>query len=159
MNDYWKTSIRNWSEYRYFTELLKLEWKNINTEVSPYVEIFPNKNGYYMAYCSKKASYTAWHYVTAKLSDYRHKKKVEDPLLSYIWKQINRINSRKEYCITKYHDIPEEILKYFDQDREGLLELYKEYFKNEDWLPQVACGIHYGLPDLWGSSFLENKEE
>lgn len=159
MNDYWKTSIRNGYEYNYFINLLRMEWKDINTKVSPYVEVFPDKKGEYVAYCSKKASFSDWHYVTAKLSAYRHKKKVEDPLLSYIWKQINRINSRKEYCITKYHDIPEEILKYFDQDREGLLELYKEYFKNEDWLPQVACGIHYGLPDLWGSSFLENKEE
>lgn len=132
MNGYWKTSIHNGDEYKYFMSLLRMEWKGINTEVSPYVEIFPDKKGGYIAYCSKKASFSTWHYVTAKLSAYRHKKKVEDPLHSYIWKQINHIDARKEHCIAKYPDIPEEILKYFDRDREALLELYDKYFKKEE---------------------------
>lgn len=159
MNSYWKTKICNGYEYNYFMNLLRMEWKNINTEVSPYVEIFPDKEGGYVAYCSKKASFSVWHYVTAKLSAYRHKKKVENPLFSYIWKQINRINTLKKNCIEKYTDIPEEILQYLDQDKEALLELHNKYYKKEDWLPYTSPTVTYGLPDICGSSFLENKEE
>lgn len=134
MNGYWKTSIHNGYEYKYFMNLLRMEWKDINTKVSPYVEVFPDKKGGYIAYCSKKASFSDWHYVTAKLSAYRHKKKVENPLFSYIWKQINRINTLKKHCIEKYTDIPEEILQYLDQDKEALLELHNKYYKKEEWL-------------------------
>ena len=159
MNGYWKTSIHNGYEYNYFKNLLRMEWRDINTKVSPYVEVFSDNKGGHIAYCPKKVSFSDWHYVTAKLINYRHKKKVEHPLFSYIWKQINRINTMKKYCIEKYPDIPEEILKYLDHDKEALLELQNNYYKKENWETYENVRDAYGLPDLCGIFLESDKKE
>lgn len=152
MKGFWQTSINNGDEYSYFMNLLRTEWKDINTKVSPYVEIFPDKKGGYVAFCSKKANFSDWHYCTAKLSAYRHKKKVKNPLFSYIWNQIIRINTIKEHCIEKYTDIPEEILQYLDHDKEALLELHNKYYKKEDHLEYTTARDLYGIHNICGSS-------